>query len=118
MNGSNPQRGIVIYVKDNLNPKRFNAFDDDYNFSEHAWCTIKDETILIGNIYKSPHSTDENKEELLKLLKSDILNKFDKVYITGDFNYPKINWKETDNNEKDNILIETLRDVFLIQHVN
>ena len=103
--GSNPQRGVVIYAKEDLNPKRFNEFDHT-NFSEQVWCTIKDESILIGNIYKSPHSSEENKEELLNLIKSDIFNRFQKVYITGDFNYPNIKWDGSYNSEKDQIFIE------------
>ncbi|MCP3849730.1 MAG: hypothetical protein GY694_05770, partial [Gammaproteobacteria bacterium] len=118
--GENPGRGVVLYAREDLNAKRFNNLNS-HNFSEHVWCTFKSEngeTVLIGNVYRSPSSSDSNYDELLNILKSDIINTFDRVYITGDFNLPDIDWNSTNNSEKDQLFIETLREAFLVQHVD
>ena len=39
------------------------------------------------------------------------------MYITGDFNFPNVNWFSVNNNNIDEIFVETLREAFLIQHV-
>ena len=43
--------------------------------------------VLTGRIYKSPNSAEKNTQELLKLMKSDLLNNYYKIYIVGNFNY-------------------------------
>ena len=48
--------------------------------------------VLTGRIYKSPNSTEKNTQELLKLMKSDLLNNYYKIYIVGNFNYPSVRW--------------------------
>ena len=82
--GKNPQRGTVIYVKESLNPKRFLELESN-DFAEHVWCsiTMEKEKILIGNIYRSPNSSENNDVKLTSLLKSKNLDKFDKIFITG-----------------------------------
>ena len=42
---------------------------------------------------------------------------FDKVCVTGDFNFPRIKWNGCYTNEEDNRFIETLRDAYLTQAV-
>ena len=59
-------------------------------FQESVWCkftSTNEEKVLTGRIYKCPNSTEKNAQELLKLMKSDLLNNYDKIYIVGDFNY-------------------------------
>ena len=72
---------------------------------------------MIGRIYKSPNSIEENTQELLNLMKSDLLNNYDKIYIVGYFNYPSVRWDGEWSNNKDNELVECFRDVFLTQTV-
>ena len=115
-----PLRGVSIHVKESLNPKVCNVFDDK-NFNEHVWCsfiTQNNEKVLIGNIYKSPNSSDLNTHKLFDILKDNAINQYDKVYITGDFNFPKVKWNSSNNNNLDEIFVETLREAFLVQHVD
>ena len=64
---------------------------------------------MIGRIYKSPNSAEKNTQELLKLMRSDLLNNYDKIYIVG--------WEGEWSNNKDNEFVECIRDVFLTQTV-
>ena len=50
-------------------------------------------SILLGCIYKSPSGNEEESTDQLTKMLSNIENtSHDKVIITGDFNYPNINW--------------------------
>ena len=103
-----------------MNAKSFTKLEK-YNFKENVWCsftTHNNENILIGNIYHSPHSEDSNTENLLNLLKCTDYNHFNKVYITGDFKYPNLNWNGKCDHSKNEMFKETINDGFLIQHVN
>ena len=72
---------------------------------------------MIGRIYKSPNSTEKNTQELLKLMKSDLLNNYDKIYIVGDFNYPSVRWDGEWSNNKYKEFVECVGGVFLTQVV-
>ena len=68
-------------------------------------------------MYKSPNSTEKNTQELLKLMKSDLLNNYDKIDIVGDLNHPSVRWDGEWSNNRDNEFVECVRDVFLTQTV-
>ena len=72
---------------------------------------------MIGNVYHSPNSTRDNTNKLNNLLKSEEFNSFDRIIITGDFNYSNIKWNGEWVGEKENEFIESLRDGFFTQHV-
>ena len=71
----------------------------------------------LDDAYKSPNSTEKNAQELLKLMKSDLLNNYDKIHSAGDFNYPSVTWDGERSNSKDNEFVECFKDVFLTQTV-
>ena len=71
------------------------------------------ESLLIGCIYRSGSSSQQNLEQLNLLIKNPKIDKFDKTFIAGDFNFPNIRWGEA--NEKD--FSEVINDAFLIQHI-
>ena len=53
-------RGVVIYVKSNLNAEQVYF---ETNFKESVWCHINlqnRDILLIGCIYRSPNASDEN----------------------------------------------------------
>ena len=77
---------------------------------------------MVGSVYRSTDSTKENDELLLK--KIDQTNEIvgnNKLLILGDFNVPKIDWKEKDLKrgarkiERD--MLDVVNDCFLYQHV-
>ena len=114
----NPFRGVVIFTENSLNARQRDLGKTD--FQESVWCEFKTENkerVLIGCVYRSPNSSKENSEELHKLLKSEQFEKFDKICIVGDFNYPNINWQGLWTNKEDNDFVECLRDAFLVQKV-
>jgi len=85
-------RGLILYVKQELEatPVSFNV-----QFHESVWITIPTDantknSMLIGCIYRSPNSMDENNHQLLQLLKEVNNNKYASILILGDFNYPHI----------------------------
>ena len=119
----NHKRGIVVFVKEELNARECDIMNK-CEFEECVWVQYKsknnDQTVLIGCIYKSPNTTVENESRLIEMLKNDKIQSFDCVCILGDFNYPDINWKETNSNagEKNRNFIDCLNDAYLTQVVD
>ena len=115
----NPKRGVIVYAKSHLNAKEITDINEE-NFQECVWISIinKDKkSTLIGCIYKSPNTTAENEEKLFTLIKSKKIEKYDKVCIVGDFNYPNASWNMPCSGTKENKLIDSINDAFLNQMV-
>ena len=116
---SKPLRGVALYLRDNLNAVEcveMNSFD----FQEAVWCSFiskQKEKVLIGCVYKSPNSTDENVQNMFNMLKSPKLNKYDKVCIVGDFNFSTVSWQGSWTSTKDEQFKECIRDAYLHQMV-
>ncbi len=77
--------------------------------------------LLIGNIYRSSASDNNNNKELCDLLKSVVNKTKSHVLLMGDFNFKEINWSTntTSGNETHpaTLFRENTRDCFLSQHV-
>ena len=117
---SESMRGVVTYIKCSLNAKPF-IKTDDIAFEECIWqsfVSANNERVLLGNIYRSPNSTTSNTEKLNELLKSPSLNPFDKIILTGDFNYPNLDWEGGWTGTKNETFMESIRDGFWTQHVD
>ena len=114
-----PKRGIATYVKSSLDASIIDTKKCD--FIEKLCLSIKlnGKNIFIGCIYRSPsHDKSKSTNELIDLFYSLQINKYDKFLMTGDFNYPNIDWAEKVNlNEGDRNLINCLDDLFLQQMV-
>ena len=123
--------GIILYIRPELDGGPCKSMiKSSANFEESSWHWIrsnsgedkqKNELILHGCIYRKGSSTSENNMELYKVL-SEACKTNKLVSICGDFNLPSINWKQPlilDNNKSNTAkkFIETLDDLFLIQHV-
>ena len=114
----NPSRGVALYLDKTLNAQE--CILRDNTFKEAVLChfeTNDKEKCLVGCIYRSPNSTEENTQELNKLLKNDLIQKYDKVCLMGDFNFPNITWTGQWTSQNDLEFIETTRDAFLEQMV-
>ena len=85
-------RGILFYVAMNLEVSVVNI---PLAFEECLFLTAKSSSgqkILIGNIYRSPNSLQENDNELYELFEYCERNfKMPKVFV-GDFNFRNIDW--------------------------
>ena len=114
-------RGVIIYVKDDLNSSSVEFGNDKI---ESIWTKIKlsnNDILLIGCIYRSPNSSNNSIIELGKLLEEACSCGCSHLCIMGDFNFKEINWEKGDTNTNEthpaNIFLELTRDNFLTQHV-
>ena len=87
-------RGVLIYVDDRINADLVDmpttAFKECLFVKVHY---SNDAKFILGNIYRSPSSTDKNDEELCKLIKY-VAKQYSPtpVLLVGDFNFPRIRW--------------------------
>lgn len=116
-------RGVIIYFKLFLNVQIVNTLNS-HVFEEAVWIRIKlrgTDTLLVGNIYRSPSSSRDNNLLLNNLLTKAVNLKDSHVLIVGDFNYGSLNWELLQTTESTDssasIFIETIKDLFLYQHV-
>ena len=114
-------RGISLYVSSNLTVEetKFNTIS-----KENIWCTLKlkdKDKLLLGCIYRSPSNNNENTHSLCNLLQEINDTNPSHILITGDFNYPEIDWSDyhsnTSNDHRSQIFLNKIQDMFLYQHV-
>ena len=113
----NPKRGIAIYFKSSLDITLCETLNN--KFQECLWCstTINSVSVLFGCIYRSPSSDHaESTADLIEMLKHPDILKHNKIVITGDFNYPGIDWSNLcSSSGADSDFIECINDLFLQQ---
>ncbi|CAG2209849.1 unnamed protein product [Mytilus edulis] len=118
---TNSVRGIIIYVKQELQAVEI---DIKHEFKEYVCLKINlvnNDKLLVGCIYKSPSSSEEQHKALNDLLVkiSKLEDSYSHVLLTGDFNFPDINWETW--SAKDNIstnFLECIRDCYYQQMVD
>ena len=120
---SEKSRGVCIYCKELLSAQDCKLLNE-HEYDESCWCEIKlesSEKLLIGGIYRSPSSTEENTLRLNDLICSAMDLHYNYTVIVGDFNFPSINWEDWTTTESNNHIsfkfIECLRDNFLTQFI-
>ena len=89
---NNTGRGVSIYIKNSI-PAEAVEIDTDFCVSQWVKINIKSSTVLIGCIYRSPNSTQENNTQLINLLQKAVDLNSGTTLIMGDFNYKEIDWK-------------------------
>ena len=115
-------RGVVIYTRSELKAVEINI---EHEFSEYVCIKInlkENDKLLVACFYRSPSSDDENYELLNNfLLQISKLEEesFSHILITGDFNFPSINWEKVEARDKVSVnFIECIRDCFFEQVVD
>lgn len=108
--------GVMFYIKNNL----IAVLNSELNlskFAEGIWVDInsRKESTLIGLCYRAPDSSDENDQELVKIINSASRNKF--CLIMGDFNLPDLDWKTEQRLDESHFFIKVLNNNFLTQVV-
>ena len=86
-------RGISVYVANFLLSTQIEL---KTKFSESIWTEIRttpSEKILLGCIYRSPNSSQENNKLLLDQLEEACKLKYKHILVVGDFNYKEVDWK-------------------------
>ena len=61
--------GIVLFVKNYINISKLSILNE--NFNESVWCEIiasQNEKLLVGLIYRSPSSSQQNNDMLLSTI--------------------------------------------------
>ena len=116
-------RGVALYVQDTLNHSACPKMDGE-SFDCLAWSLVKlmdGKRLLLGAVYRSPNSSDENNQNLLKTLRLAASVPHDFLMICGDFNLPSIDWRTNQVQDGQNsftaTFLETVEDMNLFQHV-
>ena len=98
----------------------------DFGVDDALWCSVvlrDKEQLLIGIVYRSPSSSDDNNGRLLSAIKSiNNFNHFSQVLLIGDFNVPGINWEDSNYSGSESSLaanlFDAINDAYLFQHVS
>ena len=115
-------KGVAIYVQDTLNHSACPMFDE-VAFDCSAWSTIllsDSKKLLLGVVYRSPNSSEDNNEKMLSILRIASTARFDYLLVCGDYNLPKIKWdgKECLDSETSfsAVFLETIEQLGWFQH--
>ena len=91
--------GTILYVKQEIEQRVCRPLNTP-GFDNSAWCWIVEKggkKTLVGSVYRSPNSSEENDNLLLdKLLLANEIAGDNRVLIMGDFNLPNIDWVDKD----------------------
>ena len=87
--------GVLLHINQSLLSTPCTALNEQ-GYQEATWCTItlnNNDKLLVGVIYRSPYSSPENTDKLIRTLQNlHRYVKFTDVLLMGDFNFPHINW--------------------------
>jgi hypothetical protein len=106
--------GIVIYSR---LPHVYEQVESRTEQVVHTTLSMQDKSvdIQLHVFYRSPNSSDETNEEILKYIQNIPENSI----LIGDFNYPEIDWSTlSSTNAPGKLFLDTISDKFLNQHVS
>ena len=108
--------GVLLYVKNSL---QIVLREDVCNseFPECVWgeIVIGTEKTLIGVCYRPPDSSKAQDDALYRMIR-EIKDK--NILLMGDFNFPDINWKESERIDDSHPFLQCIGDKFLTQCVD
>ena len=116
-------RGAALYMSDSLNHSACPLFDEvAYDCS--AWSCVKmssGKTLLVGVVYRSPNSSEQNNQNLLSILRKASAANYSQVVVCGDFNLPRIDWSTRRSLDSESSFtsrfMEEIEDMSWFQHV-
>ena len=110
-----------MYFKESLGATDYQLVDP---YQEYVWCKlslVRGDKLLIGCIYRSPHSNADNNQNLQNMLRNVCAQKPSHVLFLGDFNFKEINWDTVSCNLNETYpayeFLECVRDCYLFQHI-
>ena len=110
-------RGVCIYAKAKLNPSEIKV--NTYGSEESVWVEIGGNNV-VGCIYRSPNSSEENNCKINEMMRNLTALKHN-LLVMGDFNYPEIIWTDPEavhaTERKADAFLQSTYDSYLIQHV-
>ena len=115
-------RGCALYVRASI---KANHVEITTAHKDNIWLDINmigNDKLLIGCVYRSPNSSQEDNNHLRELITKVTNMKYSHLLIMGDFNFPGINWatwstRSQNEDDEEYQFLESLRDGFLFQHV-
>ena len=88
--------GALLYVHDDITTTNEETYDNSY--CEMVMCTIKPSNVIIASIYRPPDTSIEHFsrtiERLQKYIEKVSQGNHVPIIVTGDFNFPCINWTD------------------------
>ena len=116
-------RGTALYVANTLSHSACPLLDD-VGFDCSAWTIIKlgrNKSLLVGVVYRSPKSTDENNQRLLAIMRMAATAGHTQLMLCGDYNLPLIDWHSWQGLEADksfsSMFLYCVEELGLSQHV-
>ena len=113
-------RGICLHVKKELKPSLVELKTSCQECIFARCQLVKDETLVLGLVYRSPNSSEENNNKLNNVLKDTVGLDLTHLAVLGDFNYPEIDWsleKSTmGENHPATKFYKATKEAYLIQH--
>ena len=117
-------RGVCIYTKKWQKAIQVDDFSG-MNFKESIWCETRlsdEDNLLVGCVYRSPSSPEENNARLLDLINAACPKKFSHLLIMGDFNFSEVDWDSWTSSagpfHPSSKLLDCLQDNYLFQEVS
>ena len=114
-------RGVILYIHKSLKAISITLTS---TYQEAIWVEVllnKNDTLLVGCIYRSPGSSDENNQKLNDIIIDAKNHHHTHFMLLGDFNYPNIVWDDAcatgSGNAAESKFCDCLRDEGLFQHV-
>ena len=121
--GSGGIRGIGIFLNCSLRAREI--YFQGSAFREHLWVELPlegSDSLLIGCLYRSPSSSQQNAEELNETLRHACSLNHSHLLMVGDLNMPQIDWSTSYSTAPEDhfshTFIQTSQDCFLQQHVS
>ena len=114
-----PKRSVLIYCREGIDVNVIEPAQDTLFEKLCLELKIKNNIIFLGCIYRSPNCNKlESTLQINNFLKEINIQKYQRFFLTGDFNYPDIEW----NNRLslgpiDESFVECIDDLFLHQVV-
>lgn len=114
LSGKTGIRGTALYIKSDLKATEVSM---SVVFKKHIFVSVdlaEGNKLLIGCIYRSPNSSEENNDSLNYLLLEAGNSKYSHKLIMGSFSYRNINWVSYTTEYENKIeikFIETVREI-------
>ena len=114
-------RGVILYVHKSL---QVNEVSIQCEFEEYVCAEInlrEGDKLLTCVIYRSDSGSEQNNDNLNRLMRLISNMKYSHKLVMDDFNYRNINWSSwttpSSQASSDHKFVESVRDSFLYQHV-
>ena len=106
--------GVLLYIREYLDPVNCELVTEH----EMLGVVLKNlkKELYLYLVYRPPHQTVEKDESLYSDLRANVKDRF--CIITGDFNCPKVNWKDRTADVEGKRLLEFASEELLTQWVD